>query len=118
MESGETTIEEVLTLVKKDPILNKEEDPQIDIGVIFYPKKKIPVYIKGKRAYLFDLSKKGISFIFDEVFFLSIDEPIDINVDKYRLRFIPKSYKKHEDDNFMWIIGGLYEGDLHSLMEQ
>jgi len=118
VKRGETSLSEVETKIKPDVVLNKvEKEAVVDLGVIFYPEKKIEVEIKGIKGYLYDISGKGMSVIFSEPHFIEVNAPVKVKVKGKEVQFIPKSYKKLADGKG-FIVGGIYRGNLRNLIEE
>ena len=127
VKRGITSLSEVESKIKPDPILNlKRGKREVDLGIVLYPHKKIIVAVKGKEGYLYDVSHSGLSIYFKEPFFLEQDVPIagvevieksesgEI-IRKKEITFTPKSYKKFAGGGFL--VGGFYEGDLKEYLE-
>ena len=124
VEKGITSLEELLRKVQPDPIINAVSSVPVagrpDVGVVLYPERKIKVIVGDKEGYLFDLSHKGISIIFNEVLFLELNKHYKAKVilSEYETKdilVIPKSYKKVIGGKF--IVGGTYKGDLSGVIE-
>lgn len=116
IEKGITTIEEVESVVKRDNVLNScQKQTKADVGRVFYPDEKIEVAVDSVKGHLFDVSERGLSIVFDNVHFLTIDKPFDMFVEDKKVKFIPKSYRKLKSNK--WIVGGIYKGDLSKLIE-
>lgn len=113
VKEGITTIEEIQTHIKRDAILNynleENESQKVDTRVIFYPDIYINANIKDMKCRVFDISDRGISFIFDEPYFLTIGKEIEISVENERIKFTPKGYGKSRDK---FLVSGIYIGDL------
>jgi type II secretory ATPase GspE/PulE/Tfp pilus assembly ATPase PilB-like protein len=113
VKEGITTIEEIQTHIKRDAILNynleESENQKVDTRIIFYPDIIINSMIKDKICSVFDISDRGISFIFEEPYFLTIGKEIEISVETERIKFIPKGYGKYRDK---FLVSGIYVGDL------
>ena len=117
VKRGETSLEELLRKVQPDPIVNavyvEGAAEQPDVGIVLYPARKVEVLIENHRGYLFDVSKKGISVVFDKVIFLELNRRYKAVIDDQPVTFVPKSYKKMAGkDKEMFIVGGTYTGDL------
>ena len=126
VERGETSLEELLRVIQPDPIINavyvEGAESQPDVGVVLYPAKKVEIRVDDKRGYVFDVSKKGLSVIFDEITFLELNRRyrslIKRGEEMQEITFIPKSYKKMETgrESQKFIVGGTYTGDLSWLI--
>ena len=122
VERGETSLEELLRVVQPDPIINavfvEGGEAQPDVGVVLYPAKKVEVRIDDKVGYVFDVSRKGLSVIFDRVVFLELNRRYRAKVGEQEVTFVPKSYKKVEgEERQEFIVGGTYTGDLSKLIQ-
>ena len=127
VKKGITSLSEVESKIKPDPILNlKRGRGEVDLGIVLYPHKKVFVSVKGKEGYLYDLNHSGLSILFSEPFFIEQDIPISKVkvyekgdngkiVKEKEINFTPKSYKKFLGGGFL--IGGFYEGDLREYLE-
>ncbi len=107
VERGETSLEEVLSVVSPD-IVEEEKTIDVDVREIIYPKEKIEVQIEGYKGYLFDRSKRGLSVLFPKPIPLEFGTKIEIQVNGHKKYFIPKSYGTYGDGEF--IVGGIVVG--------
>lgn len=117
VERGETTLNELLTKVKRDVIFNfkRDEDNIIDTRIIFYPDIKVKAKVNNKSCHVFDISKKGLSLLFETATFLNIGEPLEVEIEEdVFVDFIPKGYGKMGE---RFLVSGIYKGDLKKYIE-
>jgi len=114
VRKGIVSIEELISVIKPDPILNSEskEERIFDVRYVFYPERNVPVHVSGFSGYLFDLSSGGLSVIFEEPVFLRPHTPIEMEVDGAKVSFVPTSYGKYGK---RFLLAGRYKGSLKHL---
>lgn len=106
VERGETSLEELLSVVSPDVVEEKEVD--VDVREIIYPKKKVKVLLNGHTGHIFDRSRKGLSIVFPKPIPLEFGKKVEIEVEGQRKTFIPKSYGTYGEGEF--IVGGVVVG--------
>lgn len=117
VERGETSLEELLRKITPDEILNSlREETVLEVGTVLYPERKVEVEVKGRKGYLFDLSRKGLSVILPDFIPIEPNREVELKVAGRKIRFIPKSFRKVEGGGF--IVGGIYSGELLDLLEE
>lgn len=115
LHNGEIRLTDLTLNVSKDVILNsKEEMVFVDNRFVFYPDKLIEIKVKNKTGFVFDISKRGMSLIFNESYLMDINKEVNIQIGSEVIPFIRKSYGK-VGNKFM--VGGIYKGDLSHIID-
>lgn len=121
IESGETSLEEVLRKIKPDPVLNGrvKEPLKSEVGIVLYPDKKIPVRIGSKVGYLYDVTSEGMSILFEgNIIPFPANKPLKAYIANHTIEFIPKNFRiLLEGKNIYLLTGGKYRGDVFEILE-
>lgn len=118
VENGDTTLEQMALVITKDSILNNNAEvdnkKELDIRKVFYPSKTVEVDFGDFKGKVFDISKRGLSIIFDDTKFLNLDKIYTIKLGNEKIDFITKSYGEIDiNGESKLLVGGSYSGKLN-----